>query len=205
MKKNPIIQENIIKTAAKLFSEKTSIRDISNTLNLSIATIYYYFKNKEDLLFNIINSIGEDLLNKIKNAINEFDDPLEGFRNMLFVHICSIKGNKDRIKVYVEEQNHLSKTYRQIIYIQHRQIYDIYIEQLKNLQRLKIINVDSLPVLAFAIFGMVNWCYRWFKEDQGISIEGIAQRFIDFLFNGILNKETRYSSRSKSTKMVKRK
>jgi len=201
MGKNHQVERQIIETAARLFSEKsyagTSVRDISNTLNLSIATIYYYFKNKEDLLFKIIHSIGEELLSKINNVIEESDDPLERFRNMIFAHVCLMKGNKDRIKVYVEEQNHLSKKYRQIIYNQHRQIYDTYVDQLKNLKKLKIINIDSLPIVAFAIFGMTNWCYRWFKEDGEISIEGVAQRIINLLFNGILNQEKKSSFGSK--------
>ncbi len=90
-------------------------------------------------------------------------------------------------KIYVEEQHNLSKRFRKIIYEQHRKIYDLYVDQLKALQRLRIISSEPLSVTAFVIFGMVNWCYRWYREDGGLNIEDVAQRFIDLLFYGVLN------------------
>jgi AcrR family transcriptional regulator len=192
MQKGPLLErEKIIDVAANLFGEKsyagTSMRDISHALDMSIATTYYYFKNKEDLLFNIIESCGDDLLLNINKAIEESADPLERFRNMLVHHICLTHEKKNKVKVYVEEQNHLSKRLKNTIYKQHRKIYDIYINQLKELQRLKLIHVDSLPIAAFAIFGMVNWCYRWYREDGTVAIEDVAKTLIDLFFYGVLN------------------
>ena len=192
MQKNPLLErEKIIDVAADLFGEKsyagTSVRDISHALDVSIATIYYYFKNKEDLLFNIIESCGEDLLVNINKAIEGSSDPLERLRNMLVRHICLTQEKKNKLKVYVEEQTHLSKGFKNIIFKQHRKIYDTYVNQLKELRRLKLIQTDSLPIAAFAIFGMVNWCYRWYREDGAIPIEEVAKRLIDVFFYGALN------------------
>jgi len=195
MQKNPLLEkEKIIEVAANLFGEKsyagTSVRDISNALDVSIATIYYYFKNKEDLLFNIIESSGKDLLLNINKAIEEHSNPEERLRNMLIRHVCLTKEKKNKVKVYVEEQHHLSKRFKNIIYKQHRKIYDAYIDQLKELQKLKLIHADSLPIVAFAIFGMVNWCYRWYREDGTVAIEDVAKRLIDLFFYGVLNTAT---------------
>jgi len=184
-------KEKIIELVVDLFGEKgyaaTSIRDISQALNVSIATLYYYFKNKEDLLFTIIEAIGIDLIAILNKAKDEADEPLEGLRNMLSGHINLTQKKKSRVKIYVEEQHNLSKRFRKIIYKQHRKIYDLYVDQLKALQRLRIISSEPLSITAFAIFGMVNWCYRWYKEDGGLNIEDVAQRLIDLLFYGVLN------------------
>jgi len=188
-------KERIIELAVDLFGEKgytaTSIRDISQALNVSIATLYYYFKNKEDLLFNIIEAIGDDLITILDKAKDEAEEPLEGLRSMLSGHINLTRKKKSRVKIYVEEQHNLSKRFRKIIYRQHRKIYDIYLDQLKELQRLGIISTEPLSVTAFAIFGMVNWCYRWYREDGGLAIEDVAQRLIDLLFYGVLDSAER--------------
>ena len=129
-KSNHKEKEKIIDVAVDLFGEKgyaaTSIRDISQALNVSIATLYYYFKNKEDLLFTIIDSIGKDLLAMLAKAKNESGDPIDSLRNMLSHHIRMTDKRKSRVKIYVEEQHNLSKKFREIIYQQHRKIYDIY-------------------------------------------------------------------------------
>ena len=188
--KNRLEREKIIEVAAELFGEKgysaTSIRDISQALKVSIATLYYYFKNKEDLLFTIIDSIGNDLLGMLKQAQDEFDDPKERLREMLSRHIALTEKKKNRVKVYVVEQHNLSKKFKKIIYKQHREIYDVYVNQLRELQRLGIISSESLSVTAFAMFGMINWCYRWYRDNGGLTIEAVAQRLIDLLFHGIM-------------------
>ncbi len=183
-------KENIIEVAADLFGEKgftkTTIRDIASALNVSVAAVYYYFKSKDEILYTIIESIGNKLLEGIENAKNESDDPLQQLHNMLFRHITLTKENKNKVKVYVEEQRNLSTKFRNIIYKQHRKIYDTYVDQLRKLRKAKIISYEPLSITAFAIFGMLNWCYRWYREDESLTIEEVAQRLLDIIFHGIL-------------------
>ena len=40
--------------------------------------------------------------------------------------------------------------------------------------------------MAFANFGMINWVYRWFREDGEMTIEEVAEVIIRIFFNGIL-------------------
>ena len=50
--------EEIVEAAAKIFSQKgyeaTSLQDIANTVGILKGSMYYYFKNKEDLLFELV-------------------------------------------------------------------------------------------------------------------------------------------------------
>jgi len=192
--KSRLEKEKIIEVAADLFGEKgyaaTSIRDISQALKVSIATLYYYFKNKEDLLFTIIESIGDDLLVRLKEARDKYEDPMEALREMLSRHIALTEKKKNMVKVYVVEQHNLSKRFKKIIYKQHREIYDVYIEQLRRLRDQGFISSEPLSVTAFAIFGMVNWCYRWFKQGGRLSINDVTQRLIDMIFYGIIDQKT---------------
>ncbi|MDY7037675.1 MAG: TetR/AcrR family transcriptional regulator [Thermodesulfobacteriota bacterium] len=197
MRRPKLEKDMILEAGACLFAEKgyasTSVRDISIELNVSIAALYYHFKNKEALLFNIIESIGNDLLDILNKIKEEPIDPLERLSQMLSGHFGLLKNNRYKVKVYVEEQHNLSKKLKKIIYMQHRRIYDIYLDQLKELKRLKIISSDPLSVAAFAMFGIVNWTYRWYKENDILTIDDVAQRLIDVYFHGIINTEKRSS------------
>jgi len=191
MEKDVVLdEERIMDVATTLFGERgyaaTSVRDIARVLDISIATIYYYFKNKEDLLFSIIKSSGNDLLLLLHESMEQFSDPVERLRHMIAGQVCMAYQKKNWVKVYVEEQGNLSKKYKDVIYKQHREIYDTYIKQLQELKKLKLVRVEQLPIAAFAVFGMVNWCYRWFKEDRGVPLEEVAQILVDISFHGIL-------------------
>ena len=206
MKKREVHLERveISEVAATLFAEKgfvgTSMRDIAKALNVSVASVYYYFKNKESILFNIIEAIGNKLLIVLRKAKSESDSPLEQMRMMLFCHVCLTKENRYRVKVYVEEQHNLSPRLRKIIYKQHREIYDCYVDQLRELQKSKVISREPLFITAFAIFGMLNWCYRWFREDGDLSIEDVAERLTGFLLHGILAGGQTFSSGQRKMK-----
>ncbi len=186
-------KDEISEVAAKLFAEKgyvgTSMRDIANALNVSIASVYYYYKNKEDLLYSIIDSIGEELLVSLRRAKSDSDSPLEQLRRMIFYHTLLIKEKGDRIKVYVEEQHNLSKGLGKLIFKQHREIYGFYVDQLTELRDIEGITCEPLSLAAFAIMGTLNWCYRWFKNDGELSIEEVGERLTDLLFYGIINKQ----------------
>jgi AcrR family transcriptional regulator len=195
--------------AAALFGERgyaaTSIRDIARVLDISIATIYYYFKNKEELLFAIIKSSGNDLLLLLHESMEQFSDPVERLRHMVAGQVCMAYEKKYWVKVYVEEQVNLSKKYKDVIYKQHREIYDTYVKQFQELKKLKRVRVEQLPIAAFAVFGMVNWCYRWFKEDRRVPLEEVARIIVDIFFHGILHPGDALSSGVKQSRQPAKK
>lgn len=70
-KKSSATKQNIIESAIKLFNEKgyyeTNIKDIAKEANIVHSSIYYYFKNKENIALEIL----DDILEKIENAALE--------------------------------------------------------------------------------------------------------------------------------------
>lgn len=189
-KKNVLEEEKITHVAIDLFAEKgyaaTSIRDIANSLNVSSSLLYYYFKNKEELLFTILESIGAELLQTIEKEKNKSGKPLEVLRGMIMGHIRLVQKTNNRAKLFVEEQHNLSKKYLETILRQHRNIYDLYVDQLKKLRESGMISGDSLSVTAFAIIGMIMWSYRWFHKGGHLSVEDMGNHLIETFFYGIV-------------------
>lgn len=192
-KKNVHLEKDEInRVAARLFAKKgyaaTTMRDIADALHVSIASVYYYYKNKEDILYSIIDSIGEELLVALKKAKTESDDPLEQLRWMIFYQMQLLREKGNRVKVYIEEQHNLSRALRKIILVQHRAIYDLYADQLKSIRDTEGITCEPPSLGVFAIMGTLNWCYRWFRNDGELSIEEVGNRLTDLLLHGIINK-----------------
>ncbi len=184
-------KERIMNMTAALFGERgyaaTSIRDIAQELNISLAKMYYYYKNKEELLYSIIKAIGDELLEVLDKASKEDSDPLMRLNHMLFRHICSIPHKSNHVKVFVEEHVNLSKKHRNIVYKQHQKIYKAYLEQLTQLKQRNLIRFEELPVLTFALIGMANWTYRWYREEGEVSIEDVARITTDLFLVGALS------------------
>ncbi|MDP3283135.1 MAG: helix-turn-helix domain-containing protein, partial [Desulfobacterales bacterium] len=64
-------KETILKAAARLFSEKgfkyTSMAELSKVTGAAEGTIFYHFKNKEDLFLSILERIRETVSTEINN------------------------------------------------------------------------------------------------------------------------------------------
>ena len=183
-------KERILEKAIDLFYEhgfvKASIRDIVRSVGITNSTVYIHFRNKDEILFRIIEEIGSILLQELRTVIEKHDDPVECLREMIFRQVCLIKEKRKEIKIYIEEQYQLPTTLRKESIKHHRQIYDIYYNKISEIQDKGIYREIDKTVVTFCIFAMMNWAYRWFKDGGKFSIEKVAEEIIRVFFDGIL-------------------
>jgi TetR/AcrR family transcriptional regulator, cholesterol catabolism regulator len=179
----------IIQKATDLFYKhgfvKASIRDIVKAVGITNSTVYIHFKNKDEILYCIIEDIGSALLKEIRPAIEAHDDPVECLKEMIFKQVCLMKEKKKEIKIYMEEQYQLPPALRKKALRQHRQIYDLYYNMLFKMKKKDLIRDIDKTVMTFAIFAMMNWSYRWFRDKGRLSIEEVAEYIIRIFFGGI--------------------
>ena len=69
------VEEKILEKSIDLFYKhgfvKASIRDIVKEVGITNSTVYLYFKNKDEILFNIIFNIGVELLRELQTVIEK--------------------------------------------------------------------------------------------------------------------------------------
>lgn len=180
----------LVQEATSLFYEygyvKTPIRKITENLNVENTIIYYYFKNKDELLFSIIEGIIDDMLRGLENVICCFPDPMDRVQQMIFFQISLLGDRKKEVKIFVEDTDKLTLEMQRKIRDKQRKIYDLYAGQFALLIETKSIKKIEIPVINFTLFGSINWVYRWFKEDGPLSLEAVALRTIEILFAGLL-------------------
>ena len=72
-------RERILDEAVSLFYEKgydnTSIRTLAEATGLSVAGIYYFFQDKEEILFELLKQAGEDLIESVSSSFDQSADP----------------------------------------------------------------------------------------------------------------------------------
>lgn len=77
--KNSLKVNQIIEVAQKLFGiyglEKVSMQEIAEELNLSKASIYYYFPDKESLYMAVLEKEQNEFILKISEIIKEISEP----------------------------------------------------------------------------------------------------------------------------------
>jgi AcrR family transcriptional regulator len=104
--------EHILRAAAEVFAEKSfglaSIRDIAAHARISFPRIYYYLRNKEELLFLISRRAFEQLSAGAEAQTSSVDDPAEKLRRFIKAHIEYQLNNVAEMKVLIRETQSLS-------------------------------------------------------------------------------------------------
>ena len=76
---------------AKHGYRKTRIEDIAELAEVSVGNVYGYFKNKEELLVQVLDDIGHYVRMQAGNAFNQASSTLEGIERAgiaFFEEIC---------------------------------------------------------------------------------------------------------------------
>jgi AcrR family transcriptional regulator len=187
-------RERIIRNAINLFYKKgyskASIRDLVKASNLTNAALYNHFKNKDDLLYVIINRMRSLYFNRMDNIITKYTLPLDKIKNFIKTHVSLVLKNKKAVKVFFEDTEQLSPKLRDNIINQQDKMFNLFKVLLDDLEKEGFLRPVNKTLATYCCFGMLNWTYRWFRRKKGgLSSEEVADGIVDIFLYGILIRE----------------
>ena len=184
-------RNRVYEVAAEVFHRKgydnTSMSDVASAAGLTKAGLYHHVSSKESLLYTVLD-VGLDLTESyVMKPLEAISDPLERLKTMIELHLrlvleernlevtgllheCKTLGAADRGRINRRKKEYVRMTTRLIADV------------------LKKYNIaDGNPKLAaFALLGMLNWTYQWYKPSGSDSREEIVQNFQNIFLQGIL-------------------
>jgi TetR/AcrR family transcriptional regulator, cholesterol catabolism regulator len=182
----------ICRVAARVFYQKgysgASMQEIAEAVGLTKAGLYHHIGSKDRLLFEIMN-YGMDILQEnVLDRVASIQDPREKLRQTIAGHIDLIVRARDlEITVILHENRSLTGALRDQINARKRH----YIEFLEELI-IRVQEQAGTPPLiparmaAFALLGMVNWLYQWYRANGLIPENQLTGAYTEFFFRGLL-------------------
>jgi len=187
-------REQIIKKAIDLFAARgfrgTSIRDIARSMDMSISNIYHYFGNKEGLMLAVLKYSTDKMINNVREVSSLDMDPLDRFKLLVKTHIYQTIEHMKGARIIDIDEEHLSPAGNEARRLIQREILDIYLKELRILEKSGYVRVRSLTVLAFNILGMINWLVRWYRLDGKLNIEEVSEEIASFCLHGMSGSRT---------------
>jgi AcrR family transcriptional regulator len=171
-------RDQILLATAQLFREKTflgtSIEDIASKVKINKATIYFYFKSKEQMLYEIMSKALERLTGEAQTIVNGDASPATKMEFLIKLHLIagSDSGNLNGVSKF-ERRNLSPKLLKH--YNAQRDIYEqIYRDLIKEgMTRNQFRDCDPRMMGRF-ILGLLNSTILWFKKSGPLSIEQMA-------------------------------
>jgi AcrR family transcriptional regulator len=190
--------QTIFKAAEKLFARqgfhKTSMEQVADRAEVSVGTVYFYFKNKEDLLVHLIDAIGYQLRNLLGNEYTRSDGSLDGLARagrVFFDEFCT--RHPERLAIFFREsagqseavEVHRKKLFNKII----TDVKDALIKLQEKAGR-RFPSRLSAEIMAVSIMGMyerIAYHYLIWQDDRSADISTIGRDAVAFIVGGVKN------------------
>ncbi|MGH7780853.1 MAG: TetR/AcrR family transcriptional regulator [Candidatus Binataceae bacterium] len=164
--------DQILRAAAAVFAEKSfglaSIRDIAARARISFPRIYYYLRNKEEILYLISRRAFEELLRRAEQASRAAPAAEPRLRQFIAGHLEYHMSNLAEMKVLVREADSLSGRYQADIARLKREYSRLcrkMIEQLAE-ERGRAFDREQSRIVTSLLFGAMNWFYTWYEPSR---------------------------------------
>ncbi|MFZ0135666.1 MAG: TetR/AcrR family transcriptional regulator [Candidatus Sulfotelmatobacter sp.] len=194
-------RQEILRTAARLFQQRgydaTSMSDVAAALKLSKGGLYHHFQSKDEILYEIMNHAMEITEERVLNPVRGIADPEERLRALIRLHIEVVLSPRDReITVMLHENHPLPPALRKRINIRKKgyihfleslmtEVQDKAQEKVQNRAQYHARGKVSPRAAAFALLGMINWIYQWYKPEGELQAQNLIPQFTDLIFGGI--------------------
>ncbi len=188
-------KEDILKASIKVFAKNgfhnAKISKIAEVANVASGSVYLYFKNKEDILFQIFKEIWEELNLKLKD-ISESEElnPIEKVNHIIDSTFDVFESKPALGVVFVNEQNHVQDTWNNF-----QKYYDNFLDYGENVIKegikIKVFYSDiNLSVFRFFVFGGIRNCIQtWAKNPKTYALSDFRKGIKELINNGIVIKQ----------------
>src|SRR6185437_1305281 len=179
---------DILKSAAAAFRRLgyhgATVEQIASALHMKKGNLYYYFKNKEEILFAChqysLDRLME-MLAEIENADATADQKL---RRLIVAFVHTILDELHGTALFLDLEA-LTPAHLKAVIVRRDEFDHGVRAVLEEGMSTGAFAPGDQKLLGFALLGAVNWIPRWFSPNGAASSHQIADLFTDFFIGGL--------------------
>ena len=186
--------EEVYRKAAKLFREqgylRTTMNDIARELKIQKGSLYYYIKDKESLLFEILDRTTDILLNSVEHLPIDQLSSQEKLDYLIHVHFTNVLNNKNELPLLIYETNNLQPKQQNSILKKRKDYEEVFLEIIREGSADKTFLGHIQHFVAFFLLGGVFWFFQWFSPEEMDAQQVSENSFRMMFLNRLLTKRT---------------
>ena len=187
----------LLRTAARLFITEgfhtTSLDRLAESLGITKPTLYYYFKDKDDILFRCEEIAATRVLQWITEALDAEGPSIDRLMGFFRKYILAVTDDYLRCFILIEEAA-LSDVNRRRIRRSERRINNMVRDLVeRGIADGSIAPCDS-QIATFTMFGSANWVAHWYKPEGDLTSEQIADRMTGQFVSGLVRRADPYTA-----------
>jgi AcrR family transcriptional regulator len=184
-------RNRVFEVAAEVFHRKgydnTSMSDVATAAGLTKAGLYHHISSKESLLYTVLD-YGLDLTQAyVLEPLEEISDPLDRLKTMIDLHLRLVLQERNlEVTGLLHECKTLSSPDRAKINRRKKEYVRIATNIIADVTKKYNVKDVNPKLAAYALLGMLNWTYQWYKMSGSNTRQEIVETFQQIFLQGIL-------------------
>ena len=184
---------SILNSAGAVFAEfgfhKATISLIASKAGVADGTLYLYFKNKEDILYQFVNFKTDVFFKKMHSAVKEGENAEEKLRFLIRCHLSEFQNDKNMAIIFQSEVRYLRDIESQI-----KDISKMYLDllsdiieqgQIEGSMRQDLFVGLVKRFILGAVEGVIN---TWVSADGRYDLVSMADPLVELYLAGVKEK-----------------
>ncbi|WP_326830277.1 TetR/AcrR family transcriptional regulator [Streptosporangium sp. NBC_01755] len=164
-----------------------SMQEVAKEVGLSKAALYHYYDSRNDLLRHLFGDWARRELEGARKIAESEADPGAKLTQFITLHLNSIADNLDLYSLSFREEEQLPDDVREEFRgLKHEN--DLLVRQIirEGVEAGAFEPVDE-TLTVFAIIGMCNWLWKWYRPDGAKRPDEIAETFSHLVLRGLMS------------------
>ena len=191
MKRNTEKYQQILEAAVKVFAEQgfyhSTVAQIAKVAGVADGTIYLYFKNKDDILYQFYEYRAKQVFACFRQAVDLADNAVDKLRNLVRTHLAEFQKDINMAIVYQAETHQHRRSAQDIIKEMSKMYRDIISEVVEQGQQEGCLRRNLYVGLVMRLInGAVDEVINaWIHAGGNYDLVSMADPLVDLFLRGI--------------------
>ncbi|WP_048648076.1 TetR/AcrR family transcriptional regulator [Nitratireductor soli] len=182
-------RDAILHGAASIFArdgyDRASMAQLAGEMSVSKALLYHYYASKEALLYDIIASHLQELVEVVEDADRPDAAPQIRLEGLVTALLEAYRDADNEHRVQLSGLRLLPEAQQEELKALERRLVALFAEAVRQVNPEAFDTKPLLKPVTMSLFGMLNWFYMWFREDRGITRADYARLATSLLVSGV--------------------
>ncbi len=178
----------ILGAAANLFAARgfhnASMSEIARACMVSKPLLYHYYRDKEQMLFDIADGYMDKLLAIVDGVEARDLEPRARLEALIARFMEEYEHSHSQHVVLVQDVKFLKDEQRDQVLLKERQVVSAFADVIEEVEP-GLRNKRMDKAVAMILFGMINWTFTWLRADGRLSYGDMAPVVTQIMLNGV--------------------
>lgn len=174
--------------------EAMSLRQLAAEVGLQSGSLYKYFENKQNLLFDIVREHMDDLIAKAEADLAGVDDPLARLKAFSAFHLRYHMTRMAHVFIANMEIRSLEPEHRAVVIAQRHRYEGLLEGVLRQGAEAGVFEVREPKVATYAIISMLTGICMWYRPEGRLSQDDLVEIYTGLVVGGVTGAQSLLSA-----------